>query len=31
LILGKTNPWVSLYNPSRVPREKSDNSPKLWE
>lgn len=26
LILGKTNPWVSLYNPSRVPREKSDNS-----
>ena len=26
LILGKTNPWVSLYNPSRVPREKSNNS-----
>jgi Rieske Fe-S protein len=26
LILGKTNPWVSLYNPSRIPREKSDNS-----
>ena len=22
LILGKTNPWVPLYNPSRVPREK---------
>ncbi|HSF49453.1 MAG TPA: FAD-dependent oxidoreductase [Nitrososphaeraceae archaeon] len=26
LILGKSNPWISLYNPSRVPREKSDNS-----
>ena len=26
LILGKNNPWVSLYNPSRVPREKSNNS-----
>ena len=26
LILGKTNPWVSLYNPSRIPTEKSDNS-----
>ncbi|HZL22115.1 MAG TPA: hypothetical protein VFC05_02240, partial [Nitrososphaeraceae archaeon] len=26
LILGKTNPWVSFYNPSRIPREKSDNS-----
>ena len=26
MILGKTNPWVSLYNPSRIPREKSDNS-----
>ncbi len=27
LIFGKTNPWVSLYNPSRVPRVKSNNSP----
>ena len=26
LILGKTNTWVSLYNPSRSPREKLDNS-----
>ena len=26
LIIDKTNPWVSLYNPSRVPREKSNNS-----
>jgi Rieske Fe-S protein len=26
LILGKTNPWVSLYNPSRAPREKWNNS-----
>jgi glycine/D-amino acid oxidase-like deaminating enzyme/nitrite reductase/ring-hydroxylating ferredoxin subunit len=26
LILGKTNPWVSLYNPSRSPREKWNNS-----
>ena len=26
LILGKTNPWVPLYNPSRVPREKLNNS-----
>ena len=26
LILGKTNPWVSLYNPSRVPREKLQGS-----
>jgi glycine/D-amino acid oxidase-like deaminating enzyme/nitrite reductase/ring-hydroxylating ferredoxin subunit len=26
LILGKTNPWVSLYNPSRAPREKLNNS-----
>ena len=26
LILGKNNPWVSLYNPSRVPRKKSEKS-----
>jgi glycine/D-amino acid oxidase-like deaminating enzyme/nitrite reductase/ring-hydroxylating ferredoxin subunit len=26
LILEKNNPWVSLYNPSRVPKEKSNNS-----
>ena len=26
LILGKNNSWVSLYNPSRVPREKTNNS-----
>ena len=26
LILGKTNPWVSLYNPTRVPREKLQGS-----
>jgi glycine/D-amino acid oxidase-like deaminating enzyme/nitrite reductase/ring-hydroxylating ferredoxin subunit len=26
LILGKINPWVSLYNPSRVPREKLQGS-----
>lgn len=26
LIFGKTNPWVPLYNPSRVPREKLNNS-----
>jgi glycine/D-amino acid oxidase-like deaminating enzyme/nitrite reductase/ring-hydroxylating ferredoxin subunit len=26
LILGKSNSWVSLYNPSRVPREKTNNS-----
>ena len=26
LILDKTNPWVSLYDPSRIPREKSSKS-----
>ncbi len=26
LILGKNNPWVSLYNPARVAKEKSNNS-----
>ena len=29
LILGKNSPWVSLYNPSRVPKEKSTNSQSL--
>jgi glycine/D-amino acid oxidase-like deaminating enzyme/nitrite reductase/ring-hydroxylating ferredoxin subunit len=29
LILGKNSPWVSLYNPSRVPKEKSNNSQSL--
>lgn len=26
LILGKNNRWISLYNPSRIPKEKSNNS-----
>jgi glycine/D-amino acid oxidase-like deaminating enzyme/nitrite reductase/ring-hydroxylating ferredoxin subunit len=26
LILDKSNPWVSLYDPSRIPREKSSKS-----
>ena len=30
LILGKSNPWTTLYDPSRKPREASDASSNLF-